>query len=123
MHKVLEKVSRFAKFCLVLMSILFGSLLRANVAICREPQISSENRIFGLYNPNSPLRYLLQQMMLRNPKRFPFRQILINFFIHTVGLKKNSTSLQKFQLTSFSSQSLKTPEASRLYKNFMQNIF
>ena len=75
MHKVLEKVSRFAKFCLVLMSILFGSLLRANVTICREPQISSENRIFGLYNPSNPLRYLLQEMMLRNPKRFPFRQI------------------------------------------------
>ena len=51
-HNVLEKVSRFARFCLVLKSIrghssLFGSLLiRAYVGICRESQISSEKSNF-----------------------------------------------------------------------------
>ena len=55
-HKVLEKVSRFAKFCLVLKSIrghssLFGSLFRAKVGICRESQISSEKSILWLIQP------------------------------------------------------------------------
>jgi len=37
-----------------------------------------KNRIFGLYNPNNPLRYLLQEMMSRNRERFSFRQIQKN---------------------------------------------
>ena len=71
-----------------------------------------KSQIFDLYNPNKPLRYFLQEMMSRNPKRFTFRQIqkylklphppkkYNNIFIHTIGLnfeqfQRLSTSLQK----------------------------
>jgi len=41
-------------------------------------KLARKNRIFGLYNPNNPLRYLLQEMMSRNRERFSFRQIQKN---------------------------------------------
>ena len=43
-------------------------LLRADVGIHRESQISSEKSNFGLYHPNNPLEWLFQKMILRNPQ-------------------------------------------------------
>ena len=43
-------------------------LLRANVGIYRESQISCEKSNFGLYHPNNPLEWLFQKMILKNPQ-------------------------------------------------------
>jgi len=50
-----------------------------------------KNRIFGLYNPNNPLRYLLQEMMSRNRERFSFRQIQKNSKLRKKKKKKKNT--------------------------------
>ena len=48
--------------------VLVGNrVLRDNVGIYRESQISSEKSNFGLYHLNNPLVWLFQKMILKNP--------------------------------------------------------
>ena len=54
-------------------------MLRANVGIYRESQISSEKSNFGLYHPNNPLVWLFQKMILKNPQALCIWIILEKF--------------------------------------------
>ena len=51
-------------------------VLRANVGIYRESQISSQKSNFGLYHPNNPLEWLFQKMILTNPQALYIGRIL-----------------------------------------------
>ena len=92
------------------------TLLRANVGIYRESQISSEKSNFGLYHSNNPLVWLFQKMILKNPQALCIWIILEKFensqkntiFIHEIshnfeGFQRNSTGAKDLLLTSSSS--------------------
>ena len=54
-------------------------VLRANVGIYRESQISSQKSNFDLYPPNNSLEWLFQKMILRNPQALYIWRILEKF--------------------------------------------
>ena len=91
-------------------------VLRANVGIYRESQISSEKSSFGFYHPNNPLVWLFQKMILRNTQALCIWIILEKFensqkntiFIHEISqnferFQRNSTDTKDLLLTSSSS--------------------
>ena len=91
-------------------------ILRANVGIYRESQISSEKSNFGLYYPNNPLVWLFQKMILKNPQALCIWIILEKFensqknttFSHEISqnferFQRNSTGAKDLLLTSSSS--------------------
>ena len=91
-------------------------ILRANVGIYRESQISSEKSNFGLYHPNNPLVWLFQKMILKNAQAPCIWINLEKFensqkntiFIHEIShnferFQRNSTGAKDLLLTSSSS--------------------
>ena len=111
-------------------------MLRANVGLYRESQISSEKSNFGLYHPNNPLVWLFQK---KDINKSPGALHLENFrkvrkftkntiFIHEISqnfeqFQRNCTGAKKILLTSSSLHIKKTSKALRLCKNLKQNSF
>ena len=99
-----------------LLIVLSNQMLRDNVGIYRESQISSKKSNFGLYHPNNPYVWLFQKMILKNPQALCIWIILEKFensqkntiFIHEIShnferFQRNSTGAKDLLLTSSSS--------------------
>lgn len=96
--------------------VFFFLLLRANVGIYRESQISSEKSNFGLYHPINPFGMVISENDIKSPQALCIWIILEKFensqknaiFIHEIShnferIQRHSTGAKDLLLTSSSS--------------------